>query len=175
MTLARRLYGVLRLDVAAYEDVEADPAALVHAVAIVLTVGVAAAIGFAGRTPDLGVLVSAAGASLVGWLSWAAIVAYLGVRVFPEPQTRTDVAELARTIGFSAAPGLFLVLLAVPDLRLATFVAVSLWMLAAMVVAVRQALDFTGTLRAIAVCVAGWVLAGVFVLIAGFVFRVPPS
>jgi hypothetical protein len=170
MTLARRLYGALRLDDAAYEDVEADPTALVPAVAIVLAFGAAAAIGFSDRTPNLLALVGAAGAALVGWLSWAAIVAYLGVHVFPEPQTRADVGELARTLGFSAAPGLFMVLLAVPELRLAAFVAVSLWMLAAMVVAVRQALDFTGTGRAIGVCAAGWVLAGAFVLVAGFVF-----
>jgi hypothetical protein len=50
------------------------------------------------------------------------------------------------------------------------FVAVSLWMLAAMMVAVRQALDFTGTARALAVCAAGWALAAALVLAAGFVF-----
>jgi hypothetical protein len=42
-----------------------------------------------------------------------------------------------------------------------------------MVVAVRQALDYTGTQRAVAVCVAGWLLALVmFGVIA--VFFAPP-
>jgi hypothetical protein len=170
MTLARRFYGALRLDVATYEDIEADPAALAQAVAIVLVFGAAAAIGLAGRTPDVGALIGAAGAALAGWLSWAAIVTGLGVRVFSEPQTRADVGELARTIGFSAAPGVFLVLLVVPELRLATFVAVSIWMLGAMVVAVRQALDFTHTARALAVCIVGWGLAAALAVAAGLVF-----
>ena len=109
-------------------------------------------------------------ASLTGWLSWAAIVAYLGTRVFPEPQTHSDVGELTRTLAFSLTPGLFLVLLAVPFAPPVTSVVIAVWMLAAMIVAVRQALDFTHTTRAIGVCVAGWALVAALVLAAGFVF-----
>ena len=170
MTLARRFYGSLVLDAATYEDVEADPSASPQALAIVLAFSAAAAIGFTGAAPRAGVVVAAALASLAGWLSWAAIVAYLGIRVFPEPQTRSDVGEVTRTLGFSLTPGLFLVLLAVPFAPPITFVVVFVWMLAAMVVAVRQALDFTHTTRAIGVCVAGWALVAALVLAAGFVF-----
>jgi hypothetical protein len=170
MTLARRFYGSLRLDAATYEDVEADPSASPQALAIVLAFSAAAAIGFAGRAPEVGAMVGAALAALAGWLSWAAIVAYLGAHVFPEPQTRADVGQLARTLGFSAAPGLFLLLLAVPVARPVTFVVVSVWMLAAMIVAVRQALDYTHTRRAVGVCVVGWGLVAALTLVAGFVF-----
>jgi hypothetical protein len=170
MTLARRFYGSLRLDAATCEDVEADPSASAQALVIVLAFGAAAAIGLAGPAPDVWAMLAAASASLAGWLSWAAIVACLGVHVFPEPQTRADVAELTRTLGFSAAPGLFLALLAVPMGRPVTFVVVSAWMLAAMIVAVRQALDFTHTSRAFGVCVAGWGIVAALTLAAGFVF-----
>jgi hypothetical protein len=171
MTLARRFYGSLVLDAATYEDVEADPSALPQALAIVLAFSAAAAIGFTGAAPRAGVVVAAALASLAGWLSWAAIVAYLGIRVFPEPQTRSDVGELTRTLGFSVTPGLFLVLLAVPFAPPVTLVVVVfVWMLAAMIVAVRHALDFTHTTRAVGVCVAGWALVAALVLAAGFVF-----
>ena len=61
-------------------------------------------------------------------------------------------------------------LLALPFARPVTFVVVSAWMLAAMIVAVRQALDFTHTTRAVAVCVAGWGLVAALALAAGFVF-----
>ena len=50
---------------------------------------------------------------------------------------------------------------------------VSIWMLVAMVIAVRQALDYTNTLRAVGVCLVGWVLllvsTIVFVLLFGSV------
>jgi hypothetical protein len=170
MTLARRFYGSLVLDAATYEDVEADPSASPQALAIVLAFGAAAAIGFAGPVPQVSVVAVAALASLAGWVSWAAVVGYLGTRVFPEAQTRSDVGELTRTLGFSLTPGLLLVLLAVPFAPPVTSVVIAVWMLAAMIVAVRHALDFTHTTRAVGVCVAGWALVAALVLAAGFVF-----
>jgi hypothetical protein len=72
-------------------------------------------------------------------------------------QQGTTVQELLRTTGFSASPGVPRVLQLVPGLgTLLAFVA-SLWMLASMVVAVRQALDFQSTGRAIVVCLVGFV------------------
>jgi hypothetical protein len=170
MTLAHRFYGSLVLDAATYEDVEADPSAFPQALAIVLAFSAAAAVGFAGPAAQVSVVLAVALASVAAWLSWAAIVGYLGTRVFPEPQTRSDVGELTRTLGFSLTPGLFLVLLAVPFAPPVTSVAIAVWMLAAMIVAVRQALDFTHTARAVVVCVAGWTLVAALVLAAGFVF-----
>ena len=53
---------------------------------------------------------------------------------------------------------MFRVLGVVPGLTGMVFFVVSIWMLVSMVVAVRQALDYTGTLRAVAVCVIGWIV-----------------
>ena len=38
------------------------------------------------------------------------------------------------------------------------------WMLLAMVVAVRQALDYTSTWRAVAVCLVGWLLTSAIIV-----------
>jgi hypothetical protein len=46
-----------------------------------------------------------------------------------------------RTIGFSSSPGLIRVLGLIPDLAGIVFFTASIWMLTAMVIAVRQALD----------------------------------
>lgn len=170
MNFARRVIGAMRMDAATYEAIEADPGALRQAVVVVAGFGAAAGIGLAGSTPSAGSIAMATAAALAGWLSWAAIVYHIGVRVMPESGTRSDTAEIARTIGFSAAPGLLLVLLAVPVGRPVAFTVISLWMLATMVVAVRQALDFTHLSRAVAVCVAGWAIAALFVLALGFAF-----
>ena len=50
------------------------------------------------------------------------------------------------------------------------FAVTAVWMLAAMVVAVRQALDYTSTARAVAVCGLGWTLALGFALVIGVFF-----
>ena len=92
--------------------------------------------------------------------------------MLPEPQTKADPGELLRTIGFSSAPGLIRVFGIIPGLTGIVFFIASTWMLAAMVIAVRQALDYSGTMKAVGVCFIGWIIQGIimsifFVLFGG--------
>ncbi len=108
--------------------------------------------------------------ALVGWYIWAYLTYFIGTRLLPEPQTKADHGELLRTIGFSSSPGLIRVLGIVPVMRGIVFPIAAIWMLVAMVIAVRQALDYTGTLRAIGVCAIGWIVQAVMLGLLFFVF-----
>ena len=88
----------------------------------------------------------------------------------PEPQTRGDVGELLRTIGFASTPGLIRGLAVITPIAIPVFALSAVWMLAAMIVAVRQALDYQHTSRAIAVCVLGWTLAVAIAVVLGLFF-----
>jgi hypothetical protein len=48
-----------------------------------------------------------------------------------------------------------------------------IWMLVAMVIAVRQALDYKSTLRAVGVCVVGWIIQFLVILLLFWIFGVP--
>ena len=108
--------------------------------------------------------------SLIAWASWALLTYQIGVKIMPEPQTSADVGELMRTIGFSAAPGMLRIFGIVPGAAIPAFTITAVWMLVAMVVAVRQALDYQSTVRAVAVCGLGWVLAIAIAVGLGLVF-----
>jgi hypothetical protein len=101
---------------------------------------------------------------------WALLTYEIGTRVMPEAQTRADVGELLRTIGFAAAPGMLQIFGVVPGASIPAFAITGVWMLVAMIVAVRQALDYTSTARAVAVCCLGWALALVFAIGLGLAF-----
>jgi hypothetical protein len=155
-----RIFGAMALDAVIYEEVEADKSATGQAVVVVLLSAVGAGIGARGLgSGSLTSAVFIAGASLVAWMAWALVTFEIGSRLMPEPETRGDVDELLRTIGFAAAPGMLRVFGIVPQAAVAAFAMTSVWMLCAMVVAVRQALDYTSTARAILVCLIGWALA----------------
>ena len=94
----------------------------------------------------------------------------IGVRILPGAETRADVGELLRTTGFAAAPGLLRVVGVLPGMTIPSFVVAALWTLLAMIIAVRQALDYTSTRRAVAVCGLGWVLAIALALLFGLLF-----
>lgn len=161
MTLTSRLVGVLKLDAAAYEDIERDPRANAQALTIVILASIAGGLG-AGLSLGLTGMVRGTLGALAGWVMWAGVTYLLGTRVWPESQTRTDMGELLRVIGFAYTPSFFSIFGVLPFVGNLLRVCVELWVLAATVVAVRQALDYRSTLRAFLVVVVGWLI---FVLI----------
>ena len=108
--------------------------------------------------------------ALIVWAAWALLTFEVGYRLMPQPQTRADPGELLRTVGFATAPGLLRVLGIFPEVTMPAFVVSSIWMIAAMVVAVRQALDYQSTSRAVAVCLVGFSLAMAVAAVIGLVF-----
>ena len=168
-----RLFGAAALDVVIYEEVEADRGATVQAAVVVIVSSLAAGLGAYGLTGRSGAaLVTGAlvwsALALVGWAAWALLVFEIGGRLMPTPKTRVDVTQLLRTIGFSTAPGFLCILGIMPSVARPAFVLAVVWMLVSMVVAVRQALDYESTARAIAVCAIGWLLSALLVLGVGF-------
>ncbi len=151
-----RVLGAARLDVRTYEEVEADTSATPQAMGVVALAALASGVGVAGAG-GAGAFATVVG-GLVGWVVWAALIWLVGTKLLPEPQTRADVGQLLRTVGFAASPALLLVLRILPLVGgLIPFV-IWIWQLATTVVAVRQALDYKSTGRAVAVCLIGWIV-----------------
>jgi len=154
-----------------YEDVEGDRSATMQAMAVVLLSSLAAGVGALG---PLGArpmaLASISLLAFAVWFIWAVLTLQIGTRIMPSPQTRADVGELLRTTGFAAAPGMLRVVAVIPGLTTVVFVVTTAWMLLAMIVAVRQALDLNSTGRAFAVCALGLTLALGFAFGIGLVF-----
>jgi hypothetical protein len=152
-----RMVRAARLDVSLYEEVEADRSALGPAVGVVLLSSIAAGIGnytYGG----LAGLIMGGIAALIGWYVWAFLIYVIGTKLLPEPDTRTSHGELLRTVGFASAPGVLRILGVIPGLTGVAFVIAAIWMLLATVVAVRQALDYASTMRAVGVCIIGWLV-----------------
>jgi hypothetical protein len=161
-TFVRRLVGAAMLDVGTYEDVEADRAATPQALAVIVFSSLAAGIGARGASGGAATLAFFATASVIALMMWAAFALLtfeVGARILPTSDTRVDVGQLLRTLGFAATPGLIQVFGVFPGATVPVFTLAIGWSLAASVVAVRQALDYTSTARALAVCGLGLVLS----------------
>jgi hypothetical protein len=168
-TIQDRVIRAAKLDVQLYEEVEADRDAMGQAMAVVVLSAVAAGIGSLGIGGLLGIVVGTI-AALVGWLVWAFLTYFIGTRLLPEPQTKADYGELLRTIGFASSPGLIRVFGIIPGIAPILFLVAGIWMLVAMVIAVRQALDYTSTPRAVGVCLIGWLAQVAILMLAAPLF-----
>lgn len=162
-----RMIRAAKLDVNLFEEVEADKTAMGQAMGVVILASVAAGIGTIGTTGLKGLLFGTATA-LLAWFIWAFLTYFIGTRLLPEPQTKADYGELLRTIGFSSSPGVLRVLGIIPMLGVVVNFIVGIWMLASMIIAVRQALDYKSTWRAVGVCLIGWIVQiAIFALFFG--------
>jgi hypothetical protein len=159
-----RIVGAALLDRATYEDVESDPRASIQAAGVILFSSLATGIGAQGAATSVAALGSISLLALATWAVWALLTFVIGTQLLPSAGTRGGAGELLRTIGFAAAPGILRVLGVIPFITVPLFAITTLWMLAAMIVAVRQALDYTSTARAVAVCAVGWALTAGMVL-----------
>jgi hypothetical protein len=158
-TFQDRIIRAAKLDVHLYEEVEADKGAMGQAMGVVVLSSIAAGVGTIGQG-GLGGIILGTIAALIGWYIWAYLTYLIGTKLLPEPQTKADPGELLRTIGFSSSPGLIRVLGVIPGLVGVVFLIAGVWMLVTMVIAVRQALDYKSTLRAVGVCAIGWIIQG---------------
>jgi len=166
-----RMIRAAKLDVNLYEEVEADKTAMGQATGAVVLSSLAAGIG--GVSMGIGNVFLGTIATLVGWYIWAYLTYFIGTKLLPEPQTKADHGELLRTIGFSSSPGLIRILGIIPVLTNLVFMVAGVWILVAMVIAVRQALDYKSTPRAVGVCLIGWIIQ--VVLLAIFLPLIAPG
>ncbi len=157
-----RIIRACNLDVSLYEEVEADKSATIQAALVVVLSSLAAGVG----AISLGAsnFLMAPVLSLISWYIWAYLIYFIGAKLFPEPNTKADHGQLLRTIGFSSAPGLIRIFGFTPELMSITFLGAGVWMLVAMVIAVRQALDYQSTWRAIGVVVIGFLVQAIILI-----------
>jgi hypothetical protein len=170
-TFLYRAMGAAALNAGMYETLEADQRVTRQALLVVLLSSVAAGIGSIGWSGfDANTLIRFAAVALITWFAWALLILQIGGRYLAESGTRTNLGELLRTIGFAASPGVLQILGVMSAITIPVFIVSWIWMFAAMVIAVRQALDFRTTGRALLVCAVALSLPLALVIIGGWFF-----
>jgi len=163
-----RIIRACKLDISLYEEVEADKTATLQAALVVVLSSLAAGVG--AMSIGASNFLMAPILSLVSWYIWAYLIYLIGTKLFPEKNTKADHGELLRTIGFSSAPGLIRIFGFTQDLMTITFIGGGIWMMVAMVIAVRQALDYESTWRAVGVVIIGFLVQGIVLIMVLRIF-----
>jgi hypothetical protein len=159
--LPGRVLRALRLESDVFEEVEHDHSAGGQALLVVVLASLAGGTGNLIAAHLLGsteiawssLLVIAAG-FLVAWVAWSFLTMAIGTALFGG---RADMGEMQRVLGHAAAPGLLMI---IPGLGLIVGVP---WSLIAMVIAVRQACDFS-TARAVGTVLTGAVATALLLI-----------
>ena len=159
--LVERMIGAATLDIQTFEEVEADPTATGQAAAVVAMAAIASGIGLAGEGL-WAALVSPVWA-LVAWLLWAGVTFLIGTRLLGGTATW---GELLRTLGFAQSPGVLYLVGILPLVGGLVRLILPFWILAAGIIGIRQALDFS-TGKAILTTLLGWLVMAIPAMMIG--------
>ena len=152
--LKTRMMGAAMLSIDTFEEVEADTDATAQAATVVVMVALCQAIGSWTLGPF-----AAGWAAMVAfgsWLVWAGITYLVGEKVF---KGKATWGEVLRTLGFAQAPGVLYLLGVVPLFGGIATLVVSLWIVVAGFIAIRQALDIGNGQTLLTVLIGGGVYA----------------
>ena len=159
-----RIIGVLKLDVATYEEIEADEsatsqAAIVVAIVAVVSGVVGGAISSAMGGSFLGSLITNVLMAFVGWLLWSAVTYFVGTALFGGKAT---MGEMLRVLGFAQVPGILAI---IPVCG--SFIGL-IWTLACTFIAIRQGLDLDNT-KAILTAVVAFIAVFIVSFVIGLI------
>jgi len=157
-----RIFRSFKIDPEVFAEVQKDKNATIPAAVVVVLSSTAAGIG--ATSLGVGNFILAPAFSLISWFVWAYIVYFVGVKLFPDPKTKTTQFALLRAIGFSSAPGIIRIFGFNEDLTTVTFIGSAFWMLACMIVAVRETLNYKSLWKAFGVVIISWFVQAFFLL-----------
>lgn len=166
-----RMLRAAKLDAAFYEMVEADPSYLRESFLVVVVAAVTSGIGMTIAYPGetVGRLLTGILGTLFFWVAWAGITLWVGTNITDTSETRSDMGEMLRVLGYAHTPQVLIFFVFIPVLGPLLASAASLWSLLAGIVAIRQALDFN-TARALITTFIGWVVVLALRMLLLFLF-----
>ena len=164
--MLNRMIGAARLSVETFEEVEHDRSATIQALVVVIVVAAASGIGsmLSSDVSLLNGVILGAVRGVVGWAVWALVTWIIGSTILRTPETEADWGQLARVTGFAQTPGLLNILIFIPVAGWIIGIAAFLWQFVAMMVGVRQALDYKSTWRAFFVILISFIVVLIVVI-----------
>lgn len=165
-----RVIGILRLDPRTYEEIEHDQGATMQALTVVVLAALAAGIGSLGSDNGNG-LIGAVLGGILGWVVFSVVAYFVGTTLFATPNTSATIGQVLRTVGFAQAPKLLLVVGFIPLLGWIVGLVAWIWFVAAAVVALRQALDFSIE-RAVGTALVALVAWGLLLILLAVIFGI---
>ncbi len=156
-----RMIAAARLSVETFEEVEHDRGATIQALVVVIVVAAFTGIGSFLSSSDVTLLdavILGAVRGVAGWAVWALVTWIVGATILKGPDTEADWGQLARVTGFAQTPGLLNILIFIPWVGWVIGLAALVWQFVAMMVGVRQALDYMSTWRAFFVILVSFIV-----------------
>ncbi len=140
------IFKSIKLDKTLYADSKNfGEAAIYFAGLIMILDGIAGAVA-ANNIIKTAVAMSGLTA-IITWFIWAILIFVIGVKLFPDKQTKTPFKKVLTAVGFAHAPGLLRFFAVTPDLMIPIILLTQFWIFAALIISTKQILSLKSNLK----------------------------
>ena len=144
------IFKSIKLDRSLYPDSKNfGEAAIYFAGLIMILDGIAGAVA-ANNIIKTAVAMSGLTA-IITWFIWAILIFVIGVKLFPDKQTKTPFKKVLTAVGFAHAPGLLRFFAVTPDLMIPIILLTQFWIFAALIISTKQILSLKSNLKSFGV------------------------
>ena len=135
------IFKSIKLDKSLYTDSRNFGEASIYFAGLIMILD-----GVAGAVAANTVIKTAIGMSgltaILTWFIWAILIYVLGVKIFPDKQTKVSFKKVLTAVGFAHAPGLLRFFAVTPELMIPIIFITQFWIFAALIISIRQNLNF---------------------------------
>ena len=85
--------------------------------------------------------------AILTWFVWAILIYVIGVKLFPEKNTKVPFKKVLTGVGFAHAPGLLRFFAITPDLMIPIIFLTQFWIFAALILSTKQILSLKSNLK----------------------------
>jgi len=140
------IFKSIKLDKSLYSDNKNfGEAAIYFAGLIMILDGVAGAVA-ANTVVKTSIGMSGLTAILT-WFVWAIFIYVIGVKLFPDKQTKVPFKKVLTAVGFAHAPGLLRFFALTPELMIPIIFLTQFWIFASLIIATKQILNLSSNFK----------------------------
>ena len=85
--------------------------------------------------------------AILTWFVWAILIFVIGVKLFPDKQTKVSFKKVLTAVGFAHAPGLLRFFAITPDLMIPIIFLTQFWIFAALIISTKQILNLKSNFK----------------------------
>ena len=85
--------------------------------------------------------------AILTWFIWAIFIFVIGVKLFPEKQTKVSFKKVLTAVGFAHAPGLLRFFALTPELMIPIIFLTQFWIFASLIISTKEVLNLKSNIK----------------------------
>tara|TARA_B100000886_G_scaffold123420_1_gene83144 strand:+ start:478 stop:1020 length:543 start_codon:yes stop_codon:yes gene_type:complete len=140
------IFKSIKLDRSLYNDNKNFGEASIYFAGLIMILD-----GVAGAVAANTIMKTAIGMSgltaILTWFIWAIFIFVIGVKLFPDKQTKIPFKKVLTAVGYAHAPGLLRFFAVTPELMIPIIFLTQFWIFASLIIAIKQILGLRSNLK----------------------------